>query len=154
VSDQRLTREELLAHGSGDQPWYAVRCVFRTDSDRLAPGEHAYEERITLWRAESFDDAIAQAEAEAHAYVETIESTDEFTGLAQAFHLFDDPGHGMEVFSLIRRSRLDTDEYLARFFDTGDEFTRTDTGSWSLPPTATLAHDCQDARPARERGPT
>jgi hypothetical protein len=103
VSDQRLTREELLAHGSSDQPWYAVRCVFRTDSDRLAPGEHAYEERITLWRAESFDDAIAQA-----------------------FHLFDDPGHGMEVFSLIRRSRLDTDEYLARFFDTGDEFTRTD----------------------------
>jgi hypothetical protein len=125
VSGQRLTRQELLAQVFGDQPWYAVRCIFRNDSDRLAPGEHAYEERITLWRAESFDDAIAQAEAEGHEYVEA-DSSEEFTGLAQAFHLFEDPGHGAEVFSLIRRSRLGTDDYLTRFFDTGEERARTD----------------------------
>jgi hypothetical protein len=126
VSDRRLTREEMLARAFVDQPWYAVRCVFQIGSDRVAPGEHAYEERITLWRAESFDDAIAQAEAEAHEYVDASDSDDEFTGLAQAFHLFEDPGHGTEAFSLIRRSRLDSDDYLTRFFDTGEEHTRTD----------------------------
>jgi hypothetical protein len=126
VSDQRLSREELLAHAFGDRPWYAVRCVFRTDVSRRDPGEHAYEERITLWRAESFDDAIAQAEVEAHEYVDASDSDDEFTGLAQAFRLFEDPGHGAEVFSLIRRSRLDDDDYVTRFFDTGDEGMRTD----------------------------
>jgi hypothetical protein len=77
----------------------------------------AYEERITVWRAESYDDAIAQAEVEAHAYVDSSDSDDEFTGLAQAFHLFEDPGHGAEVFSMIRHSRLDDDAYLTRFFD-------------------------------------
>jgi hypothetical protein len=44
--------------GSG---WFSVRCLFATDA--AAPG--AYEERITLWRAPGFDEAIELAEAEA-----------------------------------------------------------------------------------------
>ena len=102
--------------------WYAVRCVFRSawaeSSEGLPPDEHLYEERITLWQASSMEEAIALAEAEAAEYAD---EEDDYLDLAQAYKLFDDPGHGSEVFSLMRSSRLEPDAYLDAFFDTGDE---------------------------------
>jgi hypothetical protein len=96
------------------EDWYAVRCIFRA-------GE-AYEERITLWRAASLDDAIERAEAEARTYAaELLPDPDAYVGLAQAYALADPPGDGAEVFSLIRDSPLEPEAYLDRFFDTGDE---------------------------------
>jgi hypothetical protein len=47
--------------------------------------------------------------------------TAEYTGLAQAYKLFDPPVDGAEVFSLIRDSQLAPDDYLNTFFDTGSE---------------------------------
>ena len=102
--------------------WYAVRCVFRSAwaeaEDALPPDEHLYEERVTLWQASSAEEAIALAEDEAAEYAD---DDDEYLGLAQAFLLFDSPGHGAEVFSLMRSSRLEPDDYLDAFFDTGAE---------------------------------
>ena len=69
--------------------WYSVRCILQIDD--------AYEERITLWSAASFDEAIELAEAEADEYVLTLEGVR--LGLAHAFHLFDTPGSGAEIFS-------------------------------------------------------
>lgn len=106
--------------------WYAVRCVIADMENKpwgptdLLAGETAYEERITLWRASSPDEAIAQAEAEAEDYAEITES--EYIGLAQAYRLADEPGHGAEIFSLIRKSVLDPEAYLTGFFDTGGEY--------------------------------
>ena len=60
---------------------------------------------------------MAEAEAAEHA----TELDLEYTGLAQAYWLFDEPSHGTEVFALIRESGLETDDYLDRFFDTGHE---------------------------------
>jgi hypothetical protein len=45
----------------------------------------------------------------------------EYTGLAQAYWLVDEPTNGTEVFALVRESALETDDYLDRFFDTGNE---------------------------------
>jgi hypothetical protein len=98
--------------------WFGVRCVFEHESD---DAEHSYEERVTLWRAGSFDEAIALAEAEAIEYAATLGRT-RYLGLAQAYVLADEPGHGAEVFSLIRDSELAPDEYLDAFFDTGTEY--------------------------------
>jgi hypothetical protein len=89
--------------------------------------ERVYEERITLWRAASFDEAIARAEAEVDDYLNPEESEHGpvcFLGLLQAFRLsdWDEPGDGIEVFSLIRESDLDPDTYVSRFFDTGEEY--------------------------------
>ncbi|MBM0257324.1 hypothetical protein [Micromonospora sp. 4G55] len=100
---------------NADGQWYAVRCVFHDDAGEPT----VYEERITIWRAGSFDEAIALAEADAAGYTDGISFT--YSGLAQAFRLFDEPGHGAEVYSLMRDSDLPPGEYLARFFDTGDE---------------------------------
>lgn len=108
--------------------WFAVRCVIRDAGNHpwgphdLADGESAYEERITLWRTASADAAIERAEAEASAYAADIEA--EYVGLAQSYELFDEPGDGAEVFSLIRRSQLPPGTYLDSFFDTGNEYQR------------------------------
>ena len=94
--------------------WYAVRCVFRGTKEPTF-----YEERVTLWRAGSFEDAIERAEAEAGEYTDVLSLR--YLGLAQAYKLADEPGEGAEVFSLHRESDLDADAYLTAFFDTGTE---------------------------------
>jgi hypothetical protein len=107
------------------EPWYAVRCVFRFEPEEAdEPG--TYEERITLWRASSPEAAISRAEADAQKYVEALGDC-KYVKLAQSFHLAvrDGVEDGDEVFSLMRSSHLPPNEYLTRFFDTGDEFQGT-----------------------------
>lgn len=99
--------------------WYTVRCIFRApDEDATSPNGW-YEERLTLWQARSHRAAIELAEAEAVRYASVTNC--EYIGLAQSFHLFETPGDGKEVFSLIRGSGLSPTEYINRFFDTGRE---------------------------------
>jgi hypothetical protein len=111
---------------NSDAGWYSVRCVFGAQTNDpwgppdLAAGQSVYEERITLWRARSADEAIEQAEEEARAYAAGIDV--DYLGIAQSSQLSDEPGEGAEVFSLVRTSALDPDPYLDTFFDTGDEY--------------------------------
>jgi hypothetical protein len=109
-----IDRIKVIEEASG---WYAVRCVFvRPTSERAT----LYEERVTLWRASTFKEAVRRAEDDAEEYVALIGDMT-YSGLAQAFTLAEEPEDGAEVFSLVRSSRLGTDEYLSRFFDTGEE---------------------------------
>jgi hypothetical protein len=97
--------------------WYAVRSVFLLPSE----GDNSYEERITVWVATSFEDALMKAEAEAEEYAEFAGAT-YLADFAQAYHLADAPPRdGTEVFSLIRDSPLAPRPYLDRFFSTGTE---------------------------------
>ncbi|HMM94843.1 hypothetical protein [Phycicoccus sp.] len=108
-----------------DETWFAVRTLVANNEERpwgphhLPPGQIDYEERITLWRAAGSDAAIAMAEEEAERYVEDLGG--EVLGLTQAYALATKPAHGVEVFSLIRRSELTAEDYLGRHFDTGTE---------------------------------
>jgi hypothetical protein len=87
---------------------------------KLAIGASAtYEERITLWRASSPDEAVALAETEAGEYAADVAG--EYVGLAQVYSICDQPVHGAELFSLLRESTLAPQAYLDAFFDTGDE---------------------------------
>ena len=77
---------------------------------------------MTIWRARSFDDAIAEAETDAAAYAgDPVDTGNEYLGLLQVYAMPEPPAHGAEVFSLIRDSELDADAYLDQFFDTGRE---------------------------------
>jgi hypothetical protein len=110
--------------------WYSVRSFVCFPNCAATP---LYEERVVIFLATSFDDALEQAEAEAKAYVADIDGED--LDLYQAFCLFGDDarledglgsnsGHiasGDEVYSLIRTSYLPPSEYLTHFFDTGAE---------------------------------
>jgi hypothetical protein len=108
------TTEPQRPTPDGEPEWFAVRCLFHDNSRRV------YEERVTLWRAADFDQAIGLAEDEAREYAGDIEET-KYIGLAQAYHLSDEPMHGAEVFSLMRQSPLAPSDYINRFFDTGTE---------------------------------
>jgi hypothetical protein len=104
--------------------WHAVRCIFELPVNTGMQGaepvfSHLYEERITLWRAASGEDAIALAEQDAARYCADGDTI--YLGIAQTFELFDSPTHGVEVFSLMRDSDLSPDEYVSTFFSTGTE---------------------------------
>ncbi len=102
-----------------DQHWFAVRCVFEWPSEA---GEcRTYEERLTLWRARSLDEAISKAKSEVAQYAQSANPALVPLDLAQAYALAEEPGEGGEVFSLLRDSDLDGPAYLDRHFDTGTE---------------------------------
>jgi hypothetical protein len=50
------TRHPVLVTNESREPWYAERGVIRFPDPDGGPA-YAYEERITLWRADSFEDA-------------------------------------------------------------------------------------------------
>ena len=100
-----------------DDRWSAVRSLFRSAGEP----ESAYEERITLWQASSFDEALERAGAEAVEYAEFLGAT-YLPDFGQAYHLADAPPRdGAEVFSLVRDSALPPSAYVERFFITGQE---------------------------------
>ena len=105
----RPTVEELT--------WYGVRTVCE-HVNRNRRRDRLYEERIVLIRATSFDEALVKAEDEVNCYA--VEGT-RYLGYAMAFELFEEPGEGIEVFSLMRESRLEPKRYVDKFFDTGRE---------------------------------
>ena len=96
--------------------WYCVRTVLQFTGSHPS----TYEERLTLWAVPDFEAAVEAAESEARDYASSIPGC-AFIGLAQAYHLPESPGHGAEVFSLMRDSALSADTYVRTFFDTGTE---------------------------------
>jgi hypothetical protein len=100
-----------------EQDWYGVRTLY-IHKDLQRGQDHLYEERIVLVRASSSEEALARAEAEAQAYaVDEVE----YLGFAMAFHMFQPPSELVEVYSLMRESRMQPEAYVKRFFDTGRE---------------------------------
>ena len=98
---------------------FSARCLFRW-ANRSGSNQMTYEERITLWAADSDDDAIAMAEDEAATYAAANDV--EYLNLWQCYAMFDEvAASGIEVFSLLRESSLEPDEYLRRYFTTGSE---------------------------------
>lgn len=102
------------------QQWFSVRCVLQHSEGSAELGPWLYEERVTLWLVENSDAAIALAEEDATRHAAAIGGC-EYINLAQSYALVDNPGNGGEVFSLVRESALDADDYLDQFFDTGME---------------------------------
>lgn len=106
---------------------YSVRCIFLWKSRPDQKSKHLYEERITLWHAENLDHAIELAEQEAEVYAE---QNMEFLGYSLAYALYDEvPVSGIEIFSLLRDSDLEPEDYLDAFFDTGKEHARKVTST-------------------------
>ena len=103
---------------------FSTRCLFEWAPREGQKKSHLYEERITLWQAESIDDAIEMGEREAHAYAGDSST---YLGLCQSYWLADPvPVTGVEVFSLLRESDLEPEAYIDTFFDNGDEHQRSD----------------------------
>jgi hypothetical protein len=96
--------------------WFSARTVYEHDK----PGDGLFEERIVLLRAGDFEEALERAEAEALRYGEQVGGT--YTGYASVFEIAEEQlADGSEVFSLMRDSDLEADDYIDHFFATGDE---------------------------------
>ncbi len=121
ASGNRTPRVATEGREPNPEPWYAVRCVFRWKSPKTErPGCLVYEERIVLVRAHSFEEAHERGEAEAREYAAGGDM--ELLDFSEVFHLFDRKiTDRIEVFSLLRESPLPPDEYVKRFFATGEE---------------------------------
>ncbi|WP_436533762.1 hypothetical protein [Actinoplanes sp. HUAS TT8] len=98
--------------------WFCVRAVFAFDLGER--GTLTYEERLTLWRAGDLAASLELAGADAVEYARCLDRC-VFTGLLQGYELPEEPGHGAEVFSLMRDSALRPEKYLSAFFATGWE---------------------------------
>lgn len=112
----------MASHQVGPvRSWYAVRCVFHVSGDDDSD-QRTFEERITIWAAESAGAAIARAEREAQEYAAAVIGTAAaYLGLAQSYKLPSEPIDGAEVFSLLRDTDLTASAYVSAFFDTGSE---------------------------------
>lgn len=107
----------MTAEVDEDEPWYAVKLLLGWYYGGAALPRR-YEERIVVFRAASFDDAIAQAEREAQDYCQSAAEGVEirYEEYAHAFHLFEhELKHGTEVFStMINSTLVPDDDYIAR----------------------------------------
>ena len=96
-----------------------MRSIYRsasTDSNM----RYSYEERTVLFHEVAFENAIAKARKEAEDYIQDSEmiTTDYFS----AFEIYTDGFEsGTEVFSLIRDSDMENNDYVNSFYDTGGE---------------------------------
>jgi hypothetical protein len=66
-------------------------------------------------------DRTSRVEAADHAAA--LGEGSESLALFQSYRLPAAPSDGAEVFSLMRRGSTEADDYLSRFFETGDEIT-------------------------------
>ncbi|GBC59949.1 hypothetical protein DENIS_0891 [Desulfonema ishimotonii] len=105
---------------SDKKEFYSAKCLFKFERLRDEDGRIKYEERITLFKATGFDNAIIIAEQEAEKYAE--KEGGEYLGFINVYKLY---GKKMskicEVYSCMRKSELGEDDYLDRYYDTGDE---------------------------------
>jgi hypothetical protein len=104
---------------------YGVRCIFACPKEDFNTLTYLYEERITVWTTNDIDAVLDHAIDEAKSYAEENKFT--YAGIAQAFWMFTEIDvNGIEVFSLLRESDLETDVYVSSFFSNGHERQKKD----------------------------
>lgn len=97
-----------------NEPWYCVKCLFHHPGRKADGEDFLYEERITLWKTSSFEEAHRLAEEEARQYAADAGCV--FVSSTDSFHLFEEEvGNGAEVFSIMRGSNLQPRVYKATF---------------------------------------
>jgi hypothetical protein len=100
-----------------DQSWYGVRSIFRSDRTEDGKPCRTFEERVVLFRASTFEDALAKGKAEAQRYAADWPHPRVFEHIV-AFHIHDDElREGDEVWSCIRRLDISDEEFAKRIYE-------------------------------------
>jgi hypothetical protein len=105
-----------------DQKWFGAKTIYQWPrmSGVNAPGEHVYEERVTLLRARDLSDAVVRGEKLAEKYARELGSA-EYLRFIDAFEIADDIADGAEVYSITRSSPLSPVTFLDRYYDDGTQ---------------------------------
>jgi CMP-N-acetylneuraminic acid synthetase len=99
--------------------WYGARSIYELiGRGPQENGGRLFEERVVLVKASSLEEAINEAEQEALAYANE-DSGFIYLGYVNVYKLTDTRiKNKTEVYSLMRESALEPQEYIDRFFDT------------------------------------
>jgi len=100
-----------------DQSWYGVRSVFRSDRTEDGKPRRVFEERVVLFHATSFEEALAKGVAEAKRYAaDSLHCT--MLDHVVAFHIHgEELGDGDEVWSCMRDADVSDDDFLRRIYE-------------------------------------
>jgi hypothetical protein len=97
-----------------NEPWYTVKCLFHHPTRKAEEELYLFEERTTLWKADSFEEAHRLAEDEARVYASEAHCV--FVASTDSFHLFDSTvKQGTEVYSTMRGSNMEPSVYRNTF---------------------------------------
>ena len=100
--------------------YYAVRCLFSHPTRERIKNQNLYEERITIWEAQTWEEAYKMAELEAKNYAKEADAI--FIEATDSFKLFDNKfNSGLEVWSTMRDSKVSNAEYISNYINTGKE---------------------------------
>jgi hypothetical protein len=98
--------------------WYSVKGLFRWYMKNDG-STNQIEERVVLFKAESFDQALDLAEAEAVKYCQDDASANfgvEPIGWWHAYWIGELPTHGVEVFSRRSNTNLNGEAFVKRYY--------------------------------------
>ena len=98
--------------------WYSVKGLFRWYFKEGGRTDQI-EERIVLFMAESFDEALDMAETEARFYCQPDETANfciEPVGWWRAYWIGETPGNGVEVFSRGAKTKLESKAFVRRYY--------------------------------------
>lgn len=97
--------------------WFAVRSVFRRDRVEHGKLRRAFEERVVLFRATSFEEALAKGETEARRYEANLDGGRMLDHLV-AYNIHDaDLQNGDEVWSCVRDLDREDEDYLRQVYE-------------------------------------
>lgn len=96
--------------------WYSVRSVFRGDTNEDGKLGRAFEERVVLFRAESFGEALAKGGAEAKRYAADLPGGRMLDHLV-AYHIHDDDlREGDEIWSCVRNLDTSDEDFMRQVY--------------------------------------
>lgn len=101
-----------------DRDWYAVKGLFRWYFQDSGTTERI-EERVVLFRARDFDEALDLAEAEGQSYCARDENANfgiEPLGGWHAYRIGEAPADGVEIFSRSCLTTLGGEAFLRRYY--------------------------------------
>lgn len=103
-----------------EQQWYGIKCLIEHDGLSEEPGSHVYEERVVIFCAPDFDQAIARAEREVADYAQANGAR--YIGYCNAYKIdalaIED---GTEVYSVMREVPLPCADFITRYYDDGTD---------------------------------
>ena len=110
-----------MNEGSG-KTWFGAKTVLRHPGLEREPGKSCYEERVVLIHASDEEEALKLAEQEANEYADGLAT--KFLGYVNIFRMDCTLGSLAEVFSIMRTTTMEEDEFVTHFYDDGTFHTR------------------------------
>ena len=97
--------------------WYSVRSIVRSDITEDERPRRAFEERVVLFCAASFEEALVKGEEEAKRYCESWPHPNLIEHLVAFSIQEEELRDGNEVWSCIRYLDVTDEEFLSRVYD-------------------------------------